>query len=114
MPENSSTLRRPEPADHATPLVVAGPPQSRTRRSRWRRPLLIVGPVAALAVALTVYFMGGRFVSEENSYIGANTIAVAPQVSGVVQQVNVTQNQQVEADTPLFSIDPEPYRIAVD
>jgi multidrug resistance efflux pump len=114
MPENPSTLRRPEPIDRATPSVIAGPAQTRTRRSHWQLPLLILGPIAALAIGLVVYFMGGRFVSEENSYIGANTIAIAPQVSGVVRQVSVAQNQQVEADTPLFSLDPEPYRIAVD
>jgi membrane fusion protein (multidrug efflux system) len=114
MPENPSTLRRADVNERAVSSVVAGPTSVRTRASRWRMPLLILGPIAALAIALTMYFAGGRFVSEENSYVGANTIAIAPQVFGVVQQVSVTQNQEVAADTPLFAIDPEPYQIAVD
>jgi membrane fusion protein, multidrug efflux system len=114
MPENQTILRRAEPNERSTPSVVAGPGAVRTRGSRWRLPLLTLGPVAAVAVALTIYFSGGRFVSEENSYVSANTIAIAPQVSGVVQQVSVAQNQQVAADTPLFTIDPEPYQTAVD
>ena len=113
MPETQPALRRPEP-DRVGPSVVAGPSPARTRSSRWRVPLLLIGPVAAILIALIIYFNGGRYVSEENSYIGAPTIAIAPQVSGIVRQVNVRQNQEVNATTLLFSIDPEPYQIAVD
>jgi membrane fusion protein (multidrug efflux system) len=76
--------------------------------------LLILGPVAALAVLAWLYFSGGRYVSEENAYVGASTVAIAPQVAGQVSQVNVTQNQHVDAQQVLFVIDPEPYQIAVD
>jgi membrane fusion protein (multidrug efflux system) len=61
-----------------------------------------------------MYFFGGRYVSEENSYISASTVAIAPQVSGVVKQIEVQQNQQVQVNAPLFTIDPEPYQIALD
>jgi len=115
MAENPSTLRRAEPVEGKTaPSILPGPTPARTRRSRWRLPLLVAGPVAAIVLALAVYFMGGRYVSEENSYIGANTIAIAPQVSGVVTEITASQNQQVDAGQPLFKIDPEPYQIALD
>jgi membrane fusion protein (multidrug efflux system) len=115
MAENPSTLRRAEPVEGRTaPSILPGPTPARTRRSRWRLPLLVAGPVAAIVLALAVYFMGGRYVSEENSYIGANTIAIAPQVSGVVTEISASQNQQVDAGQPLFKIDPEPYQIALD
>lgn len=115
MVDNPSTLRRAEPADKTSaPSIVPGPAQVGSRRSRWRVPLLILGPVLAIAVALTIYFSGGRYVSEENSYIGAATIAVAPQVSGLVTEINVSQNQNVDTGARLFRIDPEPYQIAVD
>jgi membrane fusion protein, multidrug efflux system len=115
MADNPSTLGRPEPAHRTSaPSIVPGPAPAATRRSRWRLPLLTLGPLAAIAIALTIYFMGGRYVSEENSYIGANSIAIAPQVSGVVTEVSASQNQQVEPGARLFKIDPEPYRIAAD
>ena len=115
MAENPSTLRRAEPVEGKTaPSILPGPTPARTRRSRWRLPLLVAGPVTAIVLALAVYFMGGRYVSEENSYIGANTIAIAPQVSGVVTEITASQNQQVDAGQPLFKIDPEPYQIALD
>lgn len=115
MAENPSTLRRAEPVEGKTaPSILPGPTPARTLRSRWRLPLLVAGPVAAIVLALAVYFMGGRYVSEENSYIGANTIAIAPQVSGVVTEITASQNQQVDAGHPLFKIDPEPYQIALD
>jgi len=115
MAENPSILRRAEPVEGKTaPSILPGPTPARTRRSRWRLPLLVAGPVTAIVLALAVYFMGGRYVSEENSYIGANTIAIAPQVSGVVTEITASQNQQVDAGQPLFKIDPEPYQIALD
>ena len=114
MPEKPSTLRRPDTVDRVAPAIVAGPAPMRAQRSRLRLPLLIIGPLAAIVIALAMYFAGGRYVSEENSYIGANTVAIAPQVSGIVQHVNVAQNQEVTVDSPLFTLDPEPYRIAVD
>ena len=115
MAENPSILRRAEPVEGKTaPSILSGPTPARTRRSRWRLPLLVAGPVTAIVLALAVYFMGGRYVSEENSYIGANTIAIAPQVSGVVTEISASQNQQVDAGQPLFKIDPEPYQIALD
>jgi membrane fusion protein (multidrug efflux system) len=113
--DNPSTLKRPDPAGRTSaPAIVPGPGSRVVRRRSWRLPLLTLGPVLAAAVALTIYFLGGRYVSEENSYVGANTIAVAPQVSGTVVAIAVSQNQQVEAGAPLFRIDPEPYRIAAD
>jgi membrane fusion protein, multidrug efflux system len=114
MADNPSTLRRTEPGERPAPAVLSGPVPVQKRRSRWRVPLLVIGPLAAVAVALAMYFSGGRYVSEENSYISASTVAIAPQVSGVVKQVNVQQNQHVQANASLFTIDPEPYQIALD
>lgn len=37
-------------------------------QSRWRRPLLIVGPVALIVGALGLYLTTGRYVTEEDAY----------------------------------------------
>ena len=114
MAETPPTVRRSEPSETKTSSILPGPTPVGKRRSPWRLPLLVAGPAVAIVLALTIYFMGGRYVSEDNSYVGANTIAIAPQVSGLVTEVRVSQNQQVQAGQPLFNIDPEPYRIALD
>src|SRR5947209_9085873 len=94
-------------------LSVAQRPPPR-RRNVLRRILLAAGPVIVAAGALTSYLLGGRYVSEENSYVGAETVAIATQVSGQVAQLGVAQNQKIAAQSVLFVIDPEPYRLAAD
>src|SRR5258708_37268919 len=82
-------------------------------RSRWRRPLLILGPVALVIGALGVYLATGRYVTEEDAYVQAVNVSVSPQVAGQVADVAVKSNVAVRRDASLFNLDPEPYRIAV-
>ena len=54
-----------------------------------------------------------RFISTDNAYVGANVVEIAPQVTGPVTQVVVSNNQQIEQGAPLFDIDPQAFRLAV-
>ncbi|MEN3388347.1 HlyD family secretion protein [Brucella melitensis] len=72
-----------------------------------RRILLIVGPVVAIAIGLWIYFSGGQYVSEDDSYVGAAAVAITPQVSGQVIRVAVGPNQPVKEGDLLFEIDPQ-------
>jgi hypothetical protein len=47
MADNPAMLRRPEPAERSTSAVVQGPAPAKARRSCWRMPVLILGPVVA-------------------------------------------------------------------
>ncbi|MDW6023496.1 HlyD family secretion protein [Mesorhizobium sp. BAC0120] len=96
------------------PETVPAREQASPRRSTLRTVLFVLGPLVALAIAAGIYFAGGRYVSEENAYVGAKTISVPAQVSGQITHVNVTQNQPVKAQSTLIEIDPESYRISVD
>lgn len=49
-------------------------------------------------------------VLEENAYVGSTNVAVAPQVSGEISEIDVSQNDSVKAATRLFEIDPACYR----
>jgi hypothetical protein len=60
------------------------------------------GPIPFLIVALWVYFSGAAMVSEENAYVGSTNVAVAPQVSGKISEIDVSQNESVKAATRLF------------
>ncbi|WP_066780266.1 HlyD family efflux transporter periplasmic adaptor subunit [Sphingomonas sp. CCH5-D11] len=46
--------------------------------------------------------------------VGADVVQVAPDVSGLVTTVFVSDNQVVAAGTPLFEVDRSRYRLAVD
>jgi membrane fusion protein (multidrug efflux system) len=78
-----------------------------------RRILLILGPLVVLAGSLFAYMSGGRYVSTDNAYVHAGKLTVATDVSGVVANVAVHDNQQVAKGQVLFTLDDEPFRIAL-
>jgi membrane fusion protein, multidrug efflux system len=55
-----------------------------------------------------------HFESTDDAYIAARQFAIAPNVSGYVTAVPVTDNQHVAAGDVLAQIDQRPYRIALD
>ena len=100
--EREIAIPAPAPADVATP------------KRRWLRPLLLFGvPLLIAAIAGYFYLTGGRYVSTDNAYVQQDMISVSPDVSGRLVAVNVRENQRVKKGDALFTIDPEPYRIAL-
>jgi membrane fusion protein, multidrug efflux system len=79
----------------------------------WRRPLLILGPVALVAGALVLYLATGRYVTDEDAYVQAVNVSISPQVAGQVVTIAAKSNTAVTKNDPLFNLDPEPYRIAL-
>jgi membrane fusion protein (multidrug efflux system) len=83
-------------------------------KERGRLPLLIGIPLLVAFSALAIYLTGGRYVSTDNAYVGADKVMVAPEVMGAIVAVSVREGQKVAAGDPLFQVDPEPYRIALE
>lgn len=110
LPRRSPHLDRDLQDSTGTP-GEEGPPSP--WRSRWRRPLLTLGPVALVVGALALYLMTGRSVSEEDAYVQAVSASVSAQISGQVTGIAAKSNAPVKKDDPLFSVDSEPYRIAL-
>jgi len=54
-----------------------------------------------------------HYTSTDDAYVGAHVIPIAAQVSGPVARVYVHNNNQTQAHSPLFEIDPRPYKLAV-
>jgi membrane fusion protein (multidrug efflux system) len=81
--------------------------------SRWRRPLLILGPLALVVGGLGLYLATGRYVTEEDAYVQAVNASISPQVSGQVMAIAAKSNREIKKDDPLFNLDPEPYQIAL-
>ena len=95
------------------PVAPAAAPK-RGHRRLWRRILLPLGPLAVVLVAGYVWFSGGRYVGTENAYVKADRVMVAAEVSGLIADVMVHENQHVDRGQVLFRIDDRRYRIARD
>ncbi|MDE2596700.1 MAG: HlyD family secretion protein [Sphingomonadales bacterium] len=74
------------------------------RKSRWRRPLLLVAPIAVLIGAAYFYLAGGRYQSTENAQLQTGMVGISANISGKVTAVEVTENQKVTAGQVLFRI----------
>jgi membrane fusion protein (multidrug efflux system) len=75
-----------------------------------RLALLVLLPAAVAVAALLFYMLGGRYVSTDNAYIGAQKVLITPEVSGKVVRIAVTEGQLLKPGDELIAIDPEPYR----
>jgi membrane fusion protein (multidrug efflux system) len=75
--------------------------------------LLVVIPLIAAIAILAVYLSGGRYMTTDNAYIGAQKVLVTPDISGKISRVVVREGQRVAVGDVLFEIDPEPFRLAV-
>jgi membrane fusion protein, multidrug efflux system len=95
-------------------------PSGASRRSlmaalrRYRRTLLLVVlPLAVLLAGVAFYLSGGRYVSTDDAYVGAQKVLITPDISGKIEKVVVREGQRVNEGDVLFEIDPVPFRFAV-
>lgn len=78
-----------------------------------RLSLLILLPVALLVGGFIYYVENARYITTENAYVKAHTIAVSADITGRVVEVLVKENDLITAGQTLFRIDEEPFRIRV-
>ncbi len=109
----------PAPESKTSPdATTEAPTQSggftRPRGKRLRNILLIGIPVLAVIVGGGIYLMGGRYVSTDNAYVGAQKVLITPDISGKVLKVEVKEGQHVKAGDILLSLDSQPYQLALD
>jgi membrane fusion protein, multidrug efflux system len=65
--------------------------------------------VAGIAAAVMVARTSTGSPRTDDAYVNANVIGIAPHVQGPLVQLNVVDNQPIEANDLLFVIDPRPY-----
>jgi membrane fusion protein (multidrug efflux system) len=81
---------------------------------RYRRfLLLVVLPLVAAIAGITFYLNGGRYVTTDDAYVGAQKVLITSDVSGKIISVTVKEGQQVSTGDTLFQIDPVPFQLAV-
>lgn len=78
---------------------------------KWTLILVGVLVMILLVVWLAYYLIKGRYMQDtNNAYLQADSVAVAPRVSGYVTKVMVGDNQIVDAGQPLLQIDDRTYQ----
>ena len=83
------------------------------KRSLLRPVLFALLPIALIAGGY-LYVTGGAAMETDNAYVQADTVGISTDVSGMVQQVLVTDNQKVSKGDLLFKLDPKPFRLALE
>src|ERR1700712_2835310 len=124
LPERSSAMADPVlkfPAEQkASPdsprPKIAAEPRRRLLAGlrRYRRVLLLVVlPLVALVAGITFYLSGGRYVTTDDAYVGAQKVLITPDISGKIISVAVKEGQTVAPGDVMFQIDPLPFQLAL-
>jgi membrane fusion protein, multidrug efflux system len=83
----------------------------RKRVTRWA--LFGLLPVALIAGGY-FYFTGGKIMSTDDAYVDADKVGISTDVAGLVEDVEVRDNQHVTAGQTLYRLDPRQFQIALD
>ena len=87
--QKGNPTQRPKLAAEPRRRLMAG-------MRRYRRVLLLaVLPLVALVAGVTFYLNGGRYVTTDDAYVGAQKVLITPDVSGKIISVTVKEGQQV-------------------
>ena len=78
--------------------------------------IIIPVVVIAILIACGLWYQHYKtiFPSTDDAYTQAHVVNIAPRVSGKVAEVFIHQNQHVTKGKLLFSLDKEPFKLAVD
>ena len=118
--------RRNEVAESPRPYPVApAEPRAKERsaaadnvRKLRRRQRVRGGLFALLPIVLVLggyfYVTGGQVMSTDDAYVQAERVGISSDVSGIVQDVDVKDNQRVEAGQLLYRLGPRQFQIALD
>jgi len=103
----------PMTADAATAAADRTAAARRTRRTRLLTWLAIAVVAAGVLYGVWTFVFGGKTVSTDNAYVGADVAPVTPLVSGPVARVLVKETEVVQPGQPLVLLDDADARIAV-
>jgi membrane fusion protein, multidrug efflux system len=106
--------RKPEPLppEEARGSQVAA--SAPAPKKSWRRTLMFALLPIALIAGGYLYVTGGAVMSTDNAYVQADTVGLSTDVSGIVRQILVHDNQKVANGDILFKLDPLQFQLALD
>jgi multidrug resistance efflux pump len=109
MPADATEPRQEVSKPGRSPAVKKPTARPRSPRGRAIRVLLIVGLIVALW-----WGSGYLFAYTDDASLTSDLVSVTPEVTGPIEAVHVTDNQWVTRGTPLFTIDPAPFRLELE
>jgi membrane fusion protein (multidrug efflux system) len=115
-PGNAPAARRTAPQRPSiAPSEPPAAPEKAPRRTRrpWMRWALFLLLPLALILGGYWYVTGGQVMSTDNAYVQADQVGISTDVSGIVRDVDVTENQHVEAGQVLYRLDALPFQLAL-
>lgn len=103
------------PQTPSTPEISHVPPPVKRNKKR----LILAGLIVLLGASALGYgyhwWTVGRFiVSTDDAYVQADIAAIAPKVTGYIENIPVAANQSVKAGDVIFQLDSGDYQIALD
>src|SRR6185437_15423201 len=117
MSDKALKIVPPAEAKSATDAKTEGAapaPAPRNGRKRLRMVLLVVLPLLAVVGGGLFYMMGGRYIETDNAYVGAQKVLITPDISGKIVHIAVREGQHVKPGDELFTLDKQPFQIALD
>jgi membrane fusion protein, multidrug efflux system len=95
--------------------IAAAPEKAAPRpRRRWMRRMLFALLPLALIGGGFWYVTGGQVMSTDDAYVEADKVGISTDVSGIVKEIDVGDNQEVAAGQVLFRMDDLPFRLALE
>jgi multidrug resistance efflux pump len=102
----------PQQAADTSTVATLPDPQADGVTSYRRRVLLVL---SAIVLALFLYWASGYFFAyTDDAYVTSDLVSVAPYVSGRIVSVNIVDNQTVKKGELLATIDPTPFKLALN
>ena len=109
-PEQPARERPERPVERSLePEKAPQPP-----RRRWVRWVLFVLLPLALIAGGYWYVTGGSVMSTDDAYVEADKVGISTDISGIVKEVDVSNNQHVDDGQVLFRLDDLPFRLALE
>jgi membrane fusion protein (multidrug efflux system) len=109
LPHPVSVVRAPGRSDQD--LLSTRQRSRRAARAKW---VLLLVVLIAAGGALAEWYVTKDSATTDDAYTDGHAVTIAPQISGTVVSLDVTDNQRVRAGDLLFAIDPRAYVAARD
>jgi membrane fusion protein (multidrug efflux system) len=108
--------RPEEPPRELPPIATSSETEKRPQppRRQWLRWALFALLPPVLIAGAYWYVTGGRVMWTDDAYVQADQVGISTDVSGIVNGIDVTENQRVEAGRVLYRLDPQQFQIALD
>jgi len=97
----------------APPVAAAIPRRLRMERRVLARLVMWSLPFIVILATLFVWLSSGRYVSTDNAYVKGDRAQIATELSGIIVEVPVQENQHVSRGQLLFKLDDQSYRAAL-